>query len=511
MKRLGRAHHAAMVGCALTAAAMVYFATQTHGIALSPDSAGYISTARSVMQGSGVVFYTGDPLVVLAPLYAVVLGAVSGALQADPMMLAPYLNALFLGLSVYGGGRIAFLVLEYPLTALAATAGICLAPTLVFVSVFAWSEALFIFLITFALWASLWYLETRTVKALVVCAALTGLACLTRYAGVPLLGWGIVVILGLSRGSRETRARHVLLFLLIGGLPLGLWALRNYVVSGTLFGGRPSNIMTLRQNVAALAATVRLWFLPRMFVTRGGVMLALGAAVGIWLGAALHRNGDGIRSALDKMASPIVFVVLYVGFLVYSATTTAIDPIGERLLAPVFVPVMLVAFGIMETGVPAWRAMFVPRVVAIAAGLVALVWLVHRADLTMAYVSRVRNDGDQFTSLAWRTSPTVAYVRAGQLPQDCLLMSNDPSALYLLTELVARSSAVRGRYNSPDIVTPDAEQLRGAFPPAERACLIWFDTLNKGIYFTPEELGRIAAMQERARFSDGAIYLVTRK
>ncbi len=509
--RLTRNYHFALVGCALVASALVLFATQLYGSGLSPDSVGYISTARSVMQGRGVNHFTGAPLVVLAPLYSIVLGSVAWLAQIDPLRLAPWLNAILLGWIVYASGCVAFKFIKAPGFAFAATAAILFSPTLLLVAVMAWSETLFIALTVSALWLAKVYLDAPRTRTLVFLAVALAFAMLTRYAGIVFGAWGVGVVLFAPGAPRGKKILQALLFSAIATLPLGLWALRNVLVSGTAFGGRPASIFSLVQNLDFTFNTIKLWFFPAVFLARPEVSFLLGIGVGFFCGAVLVENFAAFKKFLRDSSPLGAFTLLYLGWLILLATTTAFDRIGERLLAPIVVPLFILTFGFIEMGASSWRAAVSPRVVAITFTFAILLWLVFAAQQTISYALRARENGEQYTSQVWRTSPTLAYVRAQALPNDCVLVSNNPSALYLLANLVASSTPPKARYNSPEVVTADIAALRGKWFRGDAACLIWFNNGNPAIFFTPQELQTIAEMRALASFDDGAIYFVKHK
>ena len=507
--RLARRSHFALLGGALFGAAIVLFATQQHGIGLSPDSAGYLSTARNIMRGQGINNFWDAPLVILAPLYAMLLGFLGWVSQIDPLVLAPLVNAILFGLIVYASGRVAFLFLKSPIWAFAATAAILFSPPLLFVAVMAWSETLFIFLTVLAFWVAKLYFDAPRLKTLLGLAAILALAMLARYVGIILSAWGLLLVFVASAAPRKQKFLHALLFLGIATAPLALWVLRNYLVSGTLFGERHSSIFTLPQNFNFTFRTLGHWFVPTLMVDQPVRLLFVGLGGGLFSVAALKGNLAAFKKFLYDAIPLLAYVVCYLGFIIFLATTTAFDPLGDRLLSPVYVPLVLLLFGFVDFGARAFRGIVTTRLVSIALTLIVLLWLAALANHTLGFAAQVRNGGSDFTSSRWRTSPTIAYLRAQPLPNDCALVSNNPAGLYLLTNLTAALSPLKGKYNSSEIVTAEIETLRGKWFRGDTACLVWFNELNQPYLFTLEELHTIANLRALATFPDGAIYLVT--
>ncbi|NIP42487.1 MAG: hypothetical protein GWO30_06835 [Gammaproteobacteria bacterium] len=61
---------------AILGAALIIYPTYHYGIGLSPDSVGYISTARSLISGKGFFQYDGQPFFLQPPLYPIILAPI---------------------------------------------------------------------------------------------------------------------------------------------------------------------------------------------------------------------------------------------------------------------------------------------------------------------------------------------------------------------------------------------------------------------------------------------------
>jgi hypothetical protein len=540
----------ALGALAVCGAALLLYATQIYGIGVSVDSIYYISAAQNIMLGKGAVSAWGVPLVGLAPLYSVFLGAVGYVVRLDPLLLARYLNALLFGLTVYVGGRIAFQFLKHSGWALLATIAILFSRALLYADIFALSEPLFIFLIVLAIffikqyldaqqssraegssistipdrdalslsltirndWRWIWqqFWNTRNTGWLIAAAVAIGLACLTRYIGIIFVAWGLMLILFLNSAPRNTKIIHSVLFLGITLLPLGLWLVRNYFVSNTFVGGRYTSIFTLEQNVGFTFDTILFWFLPQAILTRGWVLLLVGLGIGAIVPFAIAKDSTRWKQFLRDMTPLLLFLVLYLGLLLYSATATAIDKIGNRFLAPVFVPLIIVLIGLVQTCAASYAQRF-PRAVWVAGALVLALLLSHPIRDTVFYAMRIHNDGEQYGSRVWQTSPTTAYLRSQPLPSDCRIETNTPEGIYILANILARHGPIKGRYNSPELVNASVEQLRGKWiEPGDRVCLIWFNSFAERS-FTTDELKAIANFETLGAFADGAVYMVTPK
>ena len=63
-------------------------------------------------------------------------------------------------------------------------------------------------------------------------------------------------------------------------MPLGVWVIRNYSVSGTLFGPRTSSMFTLSQNLKYTFDTLLAWYLPNTVTWHRSILMALSVVTG---------------------------------------------------------------------------------------------------------------------------------------------------------------------------------------------------------------------------------------
>ena len=208
------------------------------------------------------------------------------------------------------------------------------------------------------------------------------------------------------------------------------------------------------------------------------------------------------------MLLPLFFVLIYVGFLVISATRVAYDQLGHRLLAPVYVPLalflLLLIAPLLEKDAFAGGRGGTRRFVMLLLG----VWLLYAATVTALMVRKSMTEGLGYSARVWRESATARYVREHDM--SCVFYSNDPNALYILTGKVGKMSPRKRYYNSPQSAG-ELNALQKVWPPEGEACLVWFTHRQWNYLFTVEELAEVVAMQPLAIFDDGAVYSIRRR
>lgn len=493
----------------------ILLTTRNYGAGLSPDSVGYIATARHIATGTGAVTYDGTPLLVQPPLYPALLATIDYVFGIDPLSSAHIVNAVLFGLIVYLSGLLFLKHLKSSAAfALLGTASVLVAVPLIQVSLMAWSEPLFICFVLLYLILCESYLAKADTTSLLLLSLSVALACLTRYIGVVLILTGVVSILLLRRDSPRVKFRHLFLFVSISALSIGMWVIRNYLLSGTLFGPRASSIYTLSQNLTFAFNTFLSWYIPGRISEHRSILMLLSATIGFLAGLSTRGNWSKVRTILLEIWPMLFFIIAYVGFLVVSSTTTAYDQIGDRLLSPVFVPITLLLLFLAAKILTSLTERRLSQkgadiLLAVAIAVWCLVCLARATQL----ITNAMSQGQGYSGESWRNSQTIEYLLQNRVLEssECeIIYTNDPDALYILANRTAKTSPMRTMYNSPEIVN-DISNLRGSWPEESNACLIWFDKIDRRYLFTVDELQTIANVQPIIRLEDGAVYSVTRK
>jgi len=489
---------------------MVMQATQRYGIGLTPDSVTYVSVARHVVAGRGITDYQDRPLVLQPPLYPLVLAAAARLTHLDPMEIARLLNAVLLAAILATTGLILLRLLRIPY--LLATVGLIFTLTggpVLGVSLRAWSEPLFIFLLLLHLTAAVAYARHPDRSRLAGMALSAAATSLTRYIGVAVLPAGAVVIL---RGRRPLRARLIHLGVYAGSalLPLTIWLLRNFLVSGSLLGQRGPSVETLGSNVQRLLWGIALWFRPPHLLRAVAWSPLLFGVAAVLAAGLLWRALRDSRDRDDRAGEAVWMTAgSYLVFLLITSTTTAYDPINFRLLSPAFVPLLLGLLIVLHRALPeaSWRLTRPPFTgwVVIAAMLLMLARPIFG---TAQVVRKAARQGIGYHSRAWRSDQLATYLKKQRSSLAGLpLYSNSPEALYVLCNLRAGLSPCHRMHHSSRIVARP-EDLAGRWPPQGRAYLVWFLRERRPYLFPPADLCRIARLVALFRCRDGTLYAV---
>ncbi len=498
---------------AVVAAGLVLAVTSRYGAGLSPDSVRYISAARSLLAGQGLTTYEGGPLVVQPPLFPAFL-ALSGKISAtDPAQAARFFNAVVFGLSVYLAGRLSFRLLGHQsgLLPVVATLGFIFSAALFRNGLMVLSEPLFIFWILAGLIYAHRYLQNQALIDLSLGAAAVGLACLTRYIGIALIAWGLWIVLLAPKSSLKQRLVQAGWFALIAGLPSGLWLVRNLMVSGTISGPRGPSAFSLLQNLELTFNSLVAWYIPTKFAAQPVLVIGIAGLLATLAGLSLKRGWPGVQNSLERLLPEILFVLVYTTALVIASTVTAYDPIGTRLLSPIFVPLTLILVGLVVALLEPLRILFSGRAVHTGLIIGLSIWLIYPIGVSTTISSQMLRSGIGFSGKAWSESETIQYLQQHPaLTSTCPIYSNAPDAVYILANLPAHRSPAKTLYASPAILI-ELSSLKGAWPAEPKICLVWFDPIDRPFLFSLPELQAVTRSELIASLSDGQIFSIVKQ
>lgn len=223
----------ALIACiAALGAALVLAREATYGAALSQDSLSYFILARNLLEGEGYTNFRGLPHTVHPPLYPSLLAA-AGLGILPPQAIAGPLNAALFGLTVFVLGSYLRRRIQSQFLIIWACAAAAVSLPLTDLASWALSGPAFILLATLALIRTDAFLRHGGASSLIWAAAFSALAWQTRHIGVAVpaaVGLALLLQTGAPLTRRVTR---IAVLALIAALPMALWALRSYLLTGT--------------------------------------------------------------------------------------------------------------------------------------------------------------------------------------------------------------------------------------------------------------------------------------
>ncbi len=395
--------------------------TSRFGLAVSADSANYLSVAESFYNGNGFVQFDDFKFYNTPPLYPLLL-SLAFVLHIPILVFAKLLNLLAYIAAQYFCWRIIRNYFEGAFRG--AVALLVAAAYWPFTLAFTWclSEGVFI-----ALFCGLQYhllVQPETKKHRMMVALFIALMCMQRYAGLMMLPGLVAYWL-----IRREKWKHMLLQLAPALLLMGLWFARNLAVSGMLLGDHhPGDKFSL---AAVVDNTMRIGWLAY-------VPLAVLAFMIFMLFARSQKSGS---------ADPITLLLTLAStsYLVLLIVQPGLKPAQwPRYLTVIWIPLTLIVarwiieFG--ERGVKANRLAFM----ALMGGIIFQ--LIFGFD--KAFKAQSEGAGGYSTEY-WQSKTVAGYLR-NKVPAGTL-MSNYPDFVWLTTHRKCRYTQFNQDQTAPYI------------------------------------------------------------
>ena len=473
------------------AVALTLRATAHYGPGAEPDSVTYLAAAHHLRSGGGFADIDGSPLTLFPPLFPAAV-AVLEWFGLAPLSAARLLNAVMLGILVVLAAVWARRISGSLWLGAVVAVVVAVATPMVTMASDALSEPVGIV----ALVACLLFLtealrpDDHRLRWPVLAGLAAAAACLTRYASIVLFPVGVAALLA-QPGAWRARIRSLAMFLGAGGIPLAAWLARNLAAAGNATGdGRGTSALGLLTSLKLTLASVGAWVLPSTapVVLQAAVGAALCSAVvgGWWLSGAARRPGLPVA----------LFVVLGVGSVAWFEWRMAIDP-PPRFVLPVFVPLVVGAALVAAEAQRRWS--WRPGVTAL---LVLAVVVASVPGVTIFERQAAQEGLLDYSTPAWRSSPTLAYLRAH--PLRGTVASDDPYVLDLDLGLPAEQTPARTYWASNETtgeLPPFVEQAARA--GAGGLSVVWFPRSYQSFLYSLADLERAVCLRVEQHFADG--------
>jgi hypothetical protein len=499
------------IGCS-TFAVVASLVAMVRGPGLNADSVNYYSTGLNLAAGRGLRTFDGTTLTMFPPGLP---GLIAGGhlVGLDPDWTVRLINSASYGVTVWFGFVLLWRHVVSTRLVVAMTILIAVSVTLLARADNALTEGIFIAIsLAFVLLLEQLSFAPSRAPWLIAASAMVWLGFLDRYAGIALIPAGVLTILwiGRRRGWMRNLVEAGAFGVLSLVVPLLVMA-HNHSVNGTLMGSRAPSpdgpVVTAERFVATLGRWIAPDPSPRAIQAAAGVALVL-FAVGLVVWVVIDsRRGQEVLwpTATTSVAPMVVFSGVYAGYLVTAQLTTAFDPIGTRLMAPLYVPMVVLATMVLER---LWSLLDADRRASLrpAATAVLSLFLVVQAVAFGRELHTAASDGIGYAAPAWRSSGVIEAARSAPASAD--LYSNVPAGVWavLRREPIRRSPAKRARRAHIDI--PMSHEFLHAVA-CRKSYLLWSEVGGGDNLFTPEELARYVRLDAVRKTSDSTLYRLT--
>lgn len=471
------------------------------GIGISPDSIAYISTARSIHEHWTMTDFNLKPLVAFPVFYPVLLSFIMFLTGTDIVQTGVVLNCVLLAAVVLLSGRLLdrfqFQSVWYKRILLLF---IVFSPALIEVYAMLWSETvLILFSLIFFLFLEK-YLKHHTLKNLVICAVLAGLATVTRYAGITLTGTAGLMILFAPHMEAKKKAGHIALLSLISFFILFLNLIRNHVLVGSLTGPRQFGHTPLLENVGYYGKTLSDWY--PLFNHEHNTTILIGLLVfTVVLLLFLYRAFKGkYYGGQENIAT--AFVVVYSVFIVGISTLSHFEGINNRLLVPIFIPSLFALtywlpgfFSGLSTGA---------RQAGIALLLFFLLLFQYNVttQLDEMYQDAVSYGVPGYADDSWKKSETANFLAKHPefLEKGLKIYSNAHDAVYFKTGL-----------HADELPHHIDRAYQEKFYKEKAHYIVWFNSIDDPELIHLSSIYKHRKLLKKYRFGDGWVFLFDRQ
>jgi hypothetical protein len=480
----------------------ILLAITRYGIGLTPDSVVYVTGARRIADGHGYTNLDGGAISSWPPGYSFVL-SLGEHLGIDALDGAVVVSLI---------GLVATVVLSYlllrrhvhsPAIRAAGTLVVGCSAVLLEISSKALSEHLFVPVLLLFILVCEELLDRPTDARLFVAGVILAWAAFyLRYAGVVTVAIGALILLigGWRRRAGAALVRAAAFTVLAASAPI-LWMYRNVDAGRNAMGPRAEASATLAGNVRRVANEVSQWVgtqlapAPVRALVLGAVLIALAVLV-----VALVRKPSNVPSDLRSMVPLVLVVVVYVGYLVASASIVAFGAINTRFLVPVFVPVVILGawtFERVREKIPSAAIRSAMTAIAIAWVVVNVGWFAGRA------IGYAQNGAGGYASERWHHSALMQEIKRLDLSQHTY--SDDARAVAIFADKPVAVSVAKTFFNS-DSQTRDLPAFVRQVECTNDVQLIWFVPNGAKYLYTLEDLRRVVRLVPVVERKDGVIY-----
>ncbi len=429
----------ALVAASLLSGCALLWATRS-GLGLTTDSMVYLGGARSLLHGTGFRDQGGDWISHYPPLYSLVV-ALLGRAGFNLLEASRWLNAVLLGVTTLFTGRLASRIDDSRLVAILAALSVGLSIAMLNVHRYFLSEPMFLALTVTsgAVLAESW--RRGSARKLALGCLLVGLSYLTRYVGLVNIACCSFLLIAFA-WQRRISLRAVAAggaILMAGPIAFAGVALSHGGgMSDRTLGWHPVQAAQL----TAAARAIGLWVGPGRLPST--LLVGLGAGVlgtlVAWGAVPRWRRSGGRGAGNWTSAEGIAFACALYTFAYLAAVVASIclfdsgTPLDERILSPVYVPLLLLAVFVATRERPTAGA------TALRRRRIRLVVLTIVAALSLGrgvkWMAQAGAYAPGFANRDWSRSETIAWLRshAGGRP----IVSNFPRLVSFVSNQSAR-------------------------------------------------------------------------
>jgi hypothetical protein len=338
------------------------------------------------------------------------------------------------------------------------------------------------------------YLQSHTLKSLLWAGVITAIACITRYVGITIIGAGGLMLLLDNALPWKKKISHILFY---GGISISLLAgnlILNSMSTGLSTGTREPSVTPLATNLRYFGITISDWSAlgskayPFAAVVALLILLAL---ITILLWKALKGRINGYENVV------IAFALVYGLFIVVWASIQRFEQINSRLLAPMFIPLLIAC----TSWVPDALKLIISKAKYVLAGVAVVLMLAFECATYQLDWQRYDDENDYgvpgYSDDSWNKSKFVVYLKQhkNDFKPGIPIYTDADEAVYLFTGM--SSTLVPHKFFRKDVQK---------FYAVKHFYLIWFDNLTSPELLSLQDIMQHKKLTKFGAATEGEIY-----
>ena len=473
----------------------IHLYTAYSGVGISPDSIMYASTATNLQSHGTIITFNKTPLVFFPVFYPFFLAIIQFLSNVNPFKAGPIINQILFGSVIFSSGYIVSKFLpSYRIYKVIVLLVIILSPGLLEVYSYLWSETLFIFeIILFIVLFGNYQTNPTKVNFLSVCI-ITSIACITRYAGVTIIGTGCLLIL---LNNQFNLKRKILNFIIYGFASISLLVcnlILNRISTGLSTGTREPSITPFSKNLYYIGTILCDWG----SLGKETYVFAIYIAFFILFSLLAYFGYKIYKKDLNNYEAIVfAFSIIYILFILITATISRFERINSRLLSPVIIPLILsCTCWILEIIKNSKRLIKYAIVTTSIILMLIFSYSIYQIDW-QRYDDEKDYGVPGYSDDDWNKSEFVSYLKNNKkiFKAGIPIFSDANEAVYLFTGL--QSELLPHKFFKND--------LKKFFAKKE-FYLIWFDKLSNTEILNLQEIIRVKKMILIVKEKEGEVY-----
>lgn len=502
-----------MILIGITGSILIFISSRLYGLGISPDSVYYISAARNLADGKGLIDFYGDPWIFWPPLYPVVLAFFTRIFNTDVLEVARLVNVVLFGVIIYLSGILInrHLVSSglYRLTGILTI--LLSSEILQNLATMVWSETLFIFFSLIFLVSIEDYINKKKWESLILASLSVAAAIMTRYIGVFIIVTGLFVLILYFKDSLKRKLTSIFIFGFLSALPIALWLLRNLHVANTFTGDRKSMPPSFWYNLNLTLTNIHNWLVYPYanHVLKIIMLFILILLVGCFLIFLIKRYYRMMSSKIMKAGPLFLFFSIYLILILMVKSIIAGDDINWRLLSPAYIPFMILLLFAIEKFILPLQKMFSEFIVKMFLVSIVVLWIIYYPlkNSVLNVHTWITEGTGGYSRIEWRQSPLALYLQQTSLVPGHLVFSNENDIPYIFAHITCQKENLKINAEVNDVSTKDAN-IDSIIKNINYSYFIWFDAYPKNYIYTKEQISQSKNVWVLADFKDGTVFIV---